>query len=164
MFFCRHKSIPATAMSNPNAAYLSAVPSSIQSPLNIGLENSRRFRALPLYAALLSEGKAGYGQILARMVALAREIATYFKDSPDYEWLPDESAHIESVFMGVLFRAKDKKVNDELVQKLNSSAKLYVSGTSWKGEKAVRIAVSNWRSSVEDFAELKKVFDAVVKP
>jgi hypothetical protein len=32
----------------------------IPSPLNCGIENSRRFRALPLYAGLLEQGKTGY--------------------------------------------------------------------------------------------------------
>lgn len=32
----------------------------LPSPLNCGIENSRRFRALPLYAGLLEQGKAGY--------------------------------------------------------------------------------------------------------
>ena len=32
----------------------------IPSPLNCGIENSRRFRALPLYAGLLEQGKNGY--------------------------------------------------------------------------------------------------------
>jgi hypothetical protein len=96
---------------------------------------------------------------------MARAIASYMRDSPDYDWLPDESAPIESIFMGVLFRAKDRTVNEELVQRLNASGRIYVSGTKWKGEKACRIAISNWRTDVDkDFAEIKRVLDAVVKP
>lgn len=33
---------------------------SLPSPLNCGIENSRRFRALPLYAGLMEQGKTGY--------------------------------------------------------------------------------------------------------
>lgn len=96
---------------------------------------------------------------------MARAIASYMRDSPDYDWLPDESAPIETVFMGVLFRAKDREVNEVLVQRLNASGKIYVSGTKWKGEKACRIAISNWRTDVvKDFAEVKGVLDAIVNP
>jgi RNase P/RNase MRP subunit p30 len=66
--------------------------------------------------------------------------------------------------MIVLFRAKDRRINQELVRKLNASGKMYVSGTEWKGEKACRLAVSNWRVDVErDFAEVKSVLESVVK-
>lgn len=165
IFFCRHANLNADVFSNPNAAYLSASKSSIQSPLNIGLENSRRFRALPVYAALLSEGRDGFGVILAKMAAMARAIARYMRDSEDYDWLPAEDAPIEAVFMGVLCRAKDRKTNEELVQRLNASGKIYVSGTKWRGEPACRIAISNWRIDVDrDFEGVKEVFDEFVKP
>ena len=165
VFFCRHPTINAQVFGNPNAAYLaSGKTARIQSPLNIGLENSRRFRALPVYAALLSEGRTGMAQMVARMVGLARRIAEFVRDSPDYDWLPDASASLESVFIIVLFRASDKTVNEELVQRINASGKMYVSGTAWNGEKAVRLAVSNWRVDVErDFAEVQSVLESVVK-
>ncbi|KAJ9137975.1 PLP-dependent transferase [Coniochaeta hoffmannii] len=165
VFFCRHPTINAQVFGNPNAAYLaSGKTARIQSPLNIGLENSRRFRALPVYAALLSEGRTGMAQMVARMVGLARRIAEFVRDSPDYDWLPDASASLESVFIIVLFRARDKTVNEELVQRINASGRMYVSGTAWNGEKAVRLAVSNWRVDVErDFAEVQSVLESVVK-
>ena len=165
IFFCRHPTINAQVFANPNAAYLATdKAATIQSPLNIGLENSRRFRALPVYAALLSEGRTGMAQMVARMVGLARRVAEFVRDSPDYDWLPDASASLESVFIIVLFRARDKMINDELVQKINASGKMYVSGTTWDGEKAVRLAVSNWRVDVErDFAVVKSVLESVVK-
>jgi glutamate/tyrosine decarboxylase-like PLP-dependent enzyme len=165
IFFCRHPTINAQAFGNPNAAYLATGKAvTIQSPLNIGMENSRRFRALPVYAALVSEGRNGMAQMIARMVTMARRVAEFVRDSPDYEWLPEGSASVESVFIIVLFRAKDKAINAELVQRINASGKMYVSGTAWNGEKAVRLAVSNWRVDVErDFAGVKKVLESVVK-
>ncbi|KAH8902693.1 PLP-dependent transferase [Coniochaeta sp. PMI_546] len=165
IFFSRHPTINAQAFGNPNAAYLATDRvAQIQSPLNIGLENSRRFRALPVYAALVSEGRTGVAQMVARMVGLARRIAEFVRDSPDYDWLPDESASLESTFIIVLFRAKDKAVNEELVKRINASGKMYVSGTAWNGERAIRLAVSNWRVDVErDFAEVKSVLESVVR-
>lgn len=102
--------------------------------------------------------------MVARMVGLARRIAEFVRDSPDYDWLPDESASLESTFIIVLFRAKDKAVNEGLVKRINASGKMYVSGTAWNGEKAIRLAVSNWRVDVErDFAEVKSVLESVVR-
>jgi len=49
----------------------------------------------------------------------------------------------------VLFRAKDESVNKGLVERINKSRKMYVSGTAWEGRPACRIAVSTWKVDVE---------------
>lgn len=165
MFFTRSAATLQAVFTNPNAAYLSSSSAaSIASPLNIGLENSRRFRALPAYAVLLSEGRPGLAALVGNMVLLARRIAEYLRDSPHYELLPDEPASFDEVFMVTLFRAKDDALNQVLVDKINATRDVYVSGTSWAGRKAVRVAVSNWRVDVErDFAAVKKVLDGVAE-
>lgn len=166
MFFTRSVATLQAVFTNPNAAYLSSSGSaaSIASPLNIGLENSRRFRALPAYAVLLSEGRPGLASLIGNMVLLSRRIAAYLRDSPHYELLPHESpSSLDEVFMVTLFRAKDDALNQVLVDKINATRDVYVSGTSWVGRKAIRIAVSNWRVDVErDFAAVKEVLESVV--
>ncbi|PKS08766.1 hypothetical protein jhhlp_004819 [Lomentospora prolificans] len=127
-----------SAFTNPNAAYLSSgAPSNIPSPLNIGLENSRRFRALPAYAVLLSEGRPGIAALLSNMTELTRRVARFIQ----------ESKHA---------------LNDVLVERINATRKIYVSPTTWKGEKAVRIAVSNWMVNVaKDFGVISSVLNEV---
>jgi glutamate/tyrosine decarboxylase-like PLP-dependent enzyme len=150
---------------NPNAAYL-ASPGGAQilSPLNIGIENSRRFRALPVYATLLSEGREGLGEMLARMVRLARRIAAFVRDSADYEWLPSPDAALERTHMVVLFRATDAAHNDVLTERINDTREMYCSGTMWQGQKATRLAVGSWRVDVEkDLAAVTEVLTAIAK-
>ena len=163
MFYTRSAATLQSVFTNPNAAYLSSGSvASIPSPLNVGLENSRRFRALPVYAALLSEGYAGMARLVANMVKLSRRIAAFLRDSPHYELLPSEEVGLDGIFMIVLFRAKDGALNDALVEKINETRQMYVSGTAWRGEKAVRIAVSNWRVNVErDFEVVAGILNAV---
>ncbi|KAG7288644.1 hypothetical protein NEMBOFW57_004998 [Staphylotrichum longicolle] len=166
IFLCRDASVLTQVCSNPNAAYLASPgdPNEILSPLNIGLENSRRFRALPVYAVLLSEGREGIAAMLSRMVLLAREISAFVRDSEHYEWLPNEDASLESTFIVVLFRAKDAALNEVLVDRINATGKMFVSGTKWDGRKAVRIAVGNWRVEVErDAAVVREVLTAVAE-
>ncbi|PTB78356.1 PLP-dependent transferase [Trichoderma longibrachiatum ATCC 18648] len=165
MFLTRNLSVLQSVFVNPNAAYLSSGPSaSTPSPLNVGLENSRRFRALPAYAVLLSEGRPGFAGLFHSMTQLSRRLAVFLRESPYYDLLPDESGDIEEIFIIVLFRAKDKELNDELVAKINATRQLYVSGTSWKGEKAVRVAVSNWKVDIErDFKVVTKILDDVAE-
>ncbi|XP_044721289.1 pyridoxal-dependent decarboxylase conserved domain-containing protein [Hirsutella rhossiliensis] len=163
MFFTHSASTLQSVFLNPNAAYLSSGSAAgIPSPLNIGLENSRRFRALPVYAALLSEGSAGFERLVSNMVQLARRLAAFLRDSPDYELLPDESAGLDRTFIIVLFRAKDRALNEVLTDKINQTRQMYVSGTVWRGSKAVRIAVSNWRVDVSrDFDVVTAILKAV---
>ncbi|KAK0719650.1 pyridoxal-dependent decarboxylase [Lasiosphaeris hirsuta] len=166
IFFCRNASIPNQVFMNPNAAYLSAPAvagnTTIQSPLNIGIENSRRFRALPVYAVLLSEGRDGMAAMFIRMVTLARRIAQFIRDSEQYEWLPSEDASLESTFIIVLFKAKNPALNEELVARINETRRIFVSGTIWNGEKAARIAVSSWRVDVDrDLEFVKELLSSV---
>lgn len=165
MFFTRTADTLQAVFTNPNASYLSGGSgASIPSPLNIGIENSRRFRALPAYAVLLSEGRPGLANIIGNTVRLTRRIAAYLRDSPAYELLPSESDSLDDVFMIALFRAKDDALNQALVEKINATRNMYVSGTSWKGEKAVRLAVSNWKVDIErDFAAVTSVLEAVAE-
>ncbi|KAJ9141789.1 Pyridoxal-dependent decarboxylase [Pleurostoma richardsiae] len=163
VFFCRDAFVQTNVFTNPNAAYLSSVGGSqIFSPLNIGLENSRRFRALPVYATLVSEGRDGIAEMLARMVIMARKIVEFIIHSDAYELLPDETASLEEVHIVILFRARDDAINDSLVQKINDTRKMYVSGTKWKGKSACRIAVSSWKVQVEnDLAVVKEVLTSI---
>lgn len=167
-FLSRHRTLAERVFANPNAAYLaaSAQGDGIMSPLNIGLENSRRFRALPVYASLVAYGKAGYRDMLERQIALSRGIATYLHESKEFELLPQfddsKTMSLDSIYIIVLFRAKNEELNKQLVSRIKASRKIYVSGTSWEGRPACRFAVSNWMVDVErDLQVIKQVLQHV---
>lgn len=153
-FFSRHPDLASQVFQNANAAYLSGGVSdgpAIPSPLNIGIENSRRFRALPVYASLLCYGKDGYREMLERQIRLARAIYKWIDDSPAYQALPESNSQsdlLDQTFMSVLFRAKDDAFNQVLSKKINETERMFVSGSSWQGAPATRIAISNWRVDV----------------
>ncbi|KAK8089890.1 PLP-dependent transferase [Apiospora hydei] len=139
VFFTRQASVLTGVCRNPNAAYLSSEAADIQSPLN---------------------GREGLADMFARMVRLARGIAEVVRDSPDYLLLPDwqgqeyGGASLGDTHICVLFRAKEDSLNDVLVETINATGSWYVSGTKWKGQKAVRVAVANWRINVTEDLEL----------
>lgn len=169
-FLSKYRHIGERVFQNPNAAYLATSngPGSIASPLNIGLENSRRFRALPVYANLVAYGKSGYQDMLKRQIDLSRGIARYILESERYELLPLSTSSVderlEDIFIIVLFRAKDDQLNEALVDKVKSTREIYVSGTSWGGKAACRFAVSNWQASLErDLPKVEKVLQSVIE-
>lgn len=102
--------------------------------------------------------------MLSRMVRLAREIAAFVRDSEHYEWLPSGNQSLESTYIIVLFRARNPALNDVLVDRINATGKMFVSGTKWDGKPAARIAVASWRVDVErDAAVIKEVLTAVAE-
>lgn len=145
-------------------AYLSAAASSIPSPLNVGIENSRRFRALPLYSSLICYGKEGYSEIIQRNIAFARSVEAWLYESPYYDVLTPPSTSSKArgdyrILNIVLFAPSAKCGVAELqgedggvkmVEKINESGEMYVTGTKWKGRSAARLAVSNWQTGTDD--------------
>ncbi len=138
--------------------------------MNMGIENSRRFRALPVYAVLLSEGREGLAAMQARMVHLARGIQEIVVSLPAYDCMGAEEVEAEATETGdgnkvafasthivVLFWAKDDALNVDLASRINASRKMYVSPTTWRGRPACRIAVSSWRADKVDLAVVERV-------
>lgn len=62
----------------------------------------------------------------------------------------------------VLFAEKEPR-EQALADRINNTRKMYVSGTAWRGQKAVRLAVSNWRTGDADLSIVKEVLDEVVQ-
>jgi glutamate/tyrosine decarboxylase-like PLP-dependent enzyme len=171
-FFCKSREIMESVFQNSGAAYLStgdgAVP--IPSALNLGIENSRRFRALPIYASLMAYGRLGYRGVLEKQVRLTRRISDFILNHPSYELLgfsdleQGKGYERKHIFMILMFRAQDTALNEVLTQRLNQTRRLWVSGTSWDGRPATRIAVANWRVDVErDFSVVEEVFNNIIK-
>ena len=101
--------------------------------------------------------------MLERQIRLSRAIAQYLSSSPRYELLP-ESMTGGKIYVIILFRAKDDDINKELVQRINATRQIYVSGTQWNGKPAARFAVANWMVDVErDFALIKQILEDIVK-
>ncbi|KAL5343623.1 pyridoxal phosphate-dependent transferase [Aspergillus crustosus] len=169
-FFCRHRNVATDVFQNANAVYLTGGSSqapSVPSPLNIGLENSRRFRALPVYASLLAYGSAGYQKMLQEQIRLARKITEWLYDHPRYNALPASNTKeelLEKTYIVALVSAKDEELNRQLAAKINETSRIFVSGTSWQGRPACRIAISNWRVQADrDFNVVKEVLDSVAE-
>jgi glutamate/tyrosine decarboxylase-like PLP-dependent enzyme len=168
-YFCRHKGVAEEVFRNGNAAYLTSAASNddISSPLNVGIENSRRFRALPVYATLQAYGRGGYVDMLRRQIRLARKVVEDMWDSQVYQLLPKSSSKADMLaktFMVVLFRAKEESLNAALVRRINATKRMYVSGTTWDDQHAARIAIANWNVEVErDYEVIQSVLRDVAK-
>ncbi|PWO00405.1 PLP-dependent transferase [Tilletiopsis washingtonensis] len=140
--------------------YLGALPS----PLFRNIENSRRFRALPLYAVLLSQGREGFRELVLRNVAFARRLEAWLRAEPCFDVLTPQCDAPKPDVSGpqpwcgawgytiVLFAASSEAPTcfrgegggARLAQAIKDTQLVYMSATVWGGQRAVRAAISNW--------------------
>lgn len=140
VFLTKDMATLSSVCGNQGATYLSSGGDGY-SPLNISLENSRRFRALPLYASLLSLGKQGYTDIVSRCCNLAKAIGRKILESREFRLVYAVQFNI------VLFQVtgwEEKSKNERVKDVINGAGKIYVSGTEWDGKGALRIAICNY--------------------
>ena len=117
-------------------------------------EHSRRARAFPVYAAIRSLGSEGIAAIIEDNCARARELAAGLAELPGCVILNDV------VLNQVLFRFEDDAQTDEVLARVQQSGRIWLSGTTWDGRKAIRVSVSNWQTSEEDVARTVAAFSA----
>jgi glutamate/tyrosine decarboxylase-like PLP-dependent enzyme len=120
-------------------------------------EESRRGRAVPVYAALASLGRSGLGEIVDRCSDHAQRMARLLSAHPSVRILNDV------VLNQVLVRIEpDRQIArsvasddaDELTRAVITAVQkegtCWLGGTTWHGMAAIRVSVSNWSTSVQD--------------
>jgi glutamate/tyrosine decarboxylase-like PLP-dependent enzyme len=116
-------------------------------------EFSRRARGFTVYAALRSLGRSGVTELVERCCRHARTIATGLERLPGCEILN------EVVLNQVLLRFADDRSTTDVLEAVQRSGEAWMSGTTWDGRAAIRISVSNWRTTDEDVARTISAFE-----
>ncbi|CAM0142915.1 hypothetical protein VKS41_002510 [Umbelopsis sp. WA50703] len=150
LFYTKHVDV-CEQVFGAKSAYLATADAGgadIRQPLNMSIENSRRFRALPLYMSLLTYGAEGYRDMFASNCRFTELLGDWINEHAGLELLKPVQLH------NVLFRATADKWNtaggnDAFIDAIKETGLLYVSKTVWKGKPAIRAAVSNWRTSID---------------
>jgi glutamate/tyrosine decarboxylase-like PLP-dependent enzyme len=106
-------------------------------------EESRRARAVPVYAALRSLGRAGVADMVERCCRLARRFADGLR-SAGLEVLNDV------VLNQVLVAFGDAERTRRTITAIQQEGTCWCGGTQWQGRTAMRISVSNWRTTEAD--------------
>jgi glutamate/tyrosine decarboxylase-like PLP-dependent enzyme len=123
-------------------------------------ENSRRARALTLWAALAAYGRDGHRAMVERHLALARRLGERVDAEPELERLADVKLNIVCLRWhpeGV----DDEKELDDLNRKLGtdllSDGRVMAGTTVYDGKVAFRPAIVNWRTREKDIDFLVEV-------
>ena len=62
----------------------------------------------------------------------------------------------------VLFRFEDDATTDALLASVQASGEAWMSGTTWDGRVAIRLSVSNWRTTESDIDRTVAAFEAAL--
>jgi glutamate/tyrosine decarboxylase-like PLP-dependent enzyme len=107
-------------------------------------EFSRRARGFAVYAALRSLGRNGLQELVERCCDAAARFAGRIAELDGVEVLN------KVVLNQVLFRFESDERTDEVLARVQASGRVWMSGTTWDGSKAIRISVSNWQTGDEE--------------
>jgi glutamate/tyrosine decarboxylase-like PLP-dependent enzyme len=142
--FCAHPDAHRAAMS-AHASYLIHAEGAVRDQMDWTPEFSRRARGFAVYAALRSLGRSGVAALVERCCEHARRFAELLEVEEGVEVLADV------VLNQVLVRfGDDDELTHEVVRRVQEDGTCFLSGTTWQGRAAMRISVSNWRTTAED--------------
>jgi glutamate/tyrosine decarboxylase-like PLP-dependent enzyme len=143
--FCAHPDAHRAAMAVHAEYLVHAQPGSERDPMDWTPEFSRRARGFAVYAALRQLGRSGVADLVDRCCGHARRFAALLAAEPEVEVLN------EVVLNQVLVRFGDDDARTQaVVRDVQDDGTCWLSGTTWHGSAAMRISVSNWRTTEDD--------------
>lgn len=126
-------------------------------------EMSRRFRALPAWCALRAYGRDGYRDLVERCCANAGSFGDWVESTSGIELLAPVPLNIVCfrVVAPDLSEAELDELNAEVTAAIQRDGRAFVTGTSWRGQYAIRAAFDNWATTQADVEILQQaVLDA----
>lgn len=132
--------------------------------MSLGIENSRRFRALPIWLSLLAYGRQGVSGWIKRNIEVAKSLADWLEQSPDYELVYPCQLNV------VLFRPKAQGLSSaehdtltgSYLDAINQDGRLLLSPGKWQGKGIIRAALSNWQTDDSDVEMAKQALTEIV--
>jgi glutamate/tyrosine decarboxylase-like PLP-dependent enzyme len=149
---------------NVGAPYLPSSDDPHPNPGFMTPENSRRARALAVWATLRAYGRNGHREMVERHLALAHRLGERVDASPALERLADVKLNI------VCFRAHPAGIAETELDELNaglgaellSDGRVFAGTTTYRGQVAFRPAIVNWSTEEGDVDLLIDVIEELL--
>jgi glutamate/tyrosine decarboxylase-like PLP-dependent enzyme len=116
----------------------------VREPVDWNPEFSRRARAIPVYAALRSLGRRGVAEMVWRLCACAERFAERLGEKSGIEIL---AQGLNQVLVQL---DEDAEATDRIVAEVQREGTCWMSATTWRGRRCMRISVCNWQTTAED--------------
>ena len=151
--FVRNAASHRAAMSLGGVSYL-APGGEARDQIDWNPEFSRRARGFATYAAIRQLGREGIAELVARTCRHAHAIVTGIGALPGAELVAASGLNQGLVrFLSSRSGAGDidhDKRTDEVIAAINASGEAMFAGVTWRGRRAMRVSVSNWRTNDAD--------------
>lgn len=142
--FCADSEVHATAMAY-TAEYLTGQVAGREfGGGDFVAESSRRARGFATWAAIRSMGRSGLADLIDRCCLLARRLADGVGSIPRARVVNDV------VLNQVLIRVGDASFTDEVERLIQEDGTAWLGATTWRGDRLLRVAVSNWSTGEDD--------------
>jgi glutamate/tyrosine decarboxylase-like PLP-dependent enzyme len=150
--FTRRRDLQVQVFQN-SAAYL-GTPTDNPGFVHLTPENSRRLRAMTAWFTLTAYGRDGHREIVERNVTLAQGLGERLAESEHVHLLAPVRLNV------VCFTIRQPERVHELAGLIAQSGETFLTPTVYNGQKALRAAFSNWRTTENDVARITHAITA----
>ena len=117
-------------------------------------EHSRRARGFATWAALRELGRGGLTDLIRRCCRYAHDIVTRIAELPNARAIcvPQINQGLVRFYdarEGATEEDHDRRT-DEVMAAINASGEAFFTGTTWRGQRCMRVSVSSWRTTADD--------------
>jgi glutamate/tyrosine decarboxylase-like PLP-dependent enzyme len=141
--FCAHPDAHRAAIGVTASYLVHSEDTKRRDPIDWTPEFSRRARGFAIYAAIRSLGRSGIAEMIERCCSHARRFATALEAG-------GATVLNDVVLNQVLVRFGDGPNTRDVIARVQQDGTCWLGGTEWLGEHAMRISVSNWRTTEQD--------------
>ncbi|QUY46594.1 aspartate aminotransferase family protein [Serratia plymuthica] len=146
--FTRHLELQMQVFQN-HSVYMEAPTLRPDDYLHLTPENSRRFRALPLWMALKAYGRSGMQDMVERNIRLARQLGAELDASEGFHLLAPVNLNVVCFALSNV-KEDAETARDRFIARLDRHGVVRCTPTRFNGQPGIRAALVNWMTEEED--------------
>lgn len=147
IYFTRKPDILKRAFSLVPEYLKTQVDDEVENLMDYGIQLGRRFRSLKLWFIIRYFGVKGLAERIKNHIELAQEFAKWLDDEKDFERMAPVpfSTVCFRYNPGNLSEKELNKLNEDLLEKINQSGKIFLSHTKLNGKFVIRLTIGSIR-------------------
>lgn len=128
-------------------------------------EWSRRARGVPVYAALRELGAQGVEEMIDRCCRHAKTLVNGISSISGARalWEPTLNQGLVRFERQGVDDAANDAFTDDVIAAINATGEAFFSGTTWRGLRAMRVSVVNWRTNDDDISRAIQAVNIALK-
>ena len=107
----------------------------------------------------MAYGKRGYQEIVDNCIHLSNQFGQFIMDNNQFELLAP--VRLNTVCFTLVGKENQEKVN-VFLSLLNDTGKVFMTPTIYNGQKGIRAAFVNWRTTEKDIAIATKLMTEII--